>query len=91
MFHHQQQTNHSAQVPTFVGRQNFTITLSHATDDHLPKDRFGNPIQPPKPAPRYSYVRRNVNAKTRVPWRDQKQWNWPLTGKPVVEDPREQK
>eukprot|EP00750_Incisomonas_marina_P002834 INCI1271.1.p1 GENE.INCI1271.1~~INCI1271.1.p1 ORF type:complete len:222 (+),score=47.24 INCI1271.1:331-996(+) len=79
------------QVPTFVGRQNFTVVLSHGSDDHLPKDRFGNPIHPPKKPPRYTYAQRDVNAKKRVPWRDQKEWNWPLSGKPVIEDPRAQK
>jgi len=80
----------AGQVPTFVGRQNFTLTLKHGNDDHLPKDRFGHPIQPPKKPKRYSFVERDVRKKTHVPWRDQREWNWPLTGKPVVEDPRAQ-
>jgi hypothetical protein len=81
----------AGQVPTFVGRQNFELVLEHATFDHLPKDRFGHPIHPPKPQPRFSYATRDVYATKKVPWRDQKQWNWPLTGKPVIEDPRAQK
>jgi hypothetical protein len=76
------------QVPTFVGRQNFALVLEHGTFDHLPKDRFGHPIHPPKPQPRFSYATRDVYATKKVPWRDQKEWNWPLTGKPVIEDPR---
>ena len=79
------------QVPTFVGRQNFAVTLRHGNDDHLPRDRFGNPIQPPKAKKRFNFFERDLRVKTKVPWRDQKMWNWPLTGKPIVEDPRAQK